>query len=219
MSKRGPICSNDNKTWASNIQTSARSFHRRSLSPSPFSWWHSRANAAHLTSASWWREVLVVLWSSSYVSLMKTVCLHVRIHSERRPATQAVSPSLPSVIAAVTLPPLRLCHFVFFLFWLFISSLLYFLLHPLALPLAWRRSASLTLCVFRQSDTGAQHFDPTHHGDSHNCLTRENKFHSKSRILMGWVSFLGVFFFPPGVEAHVQASTRLLSNQQTHVKS
>lgn len=66
-----------------------------------------------------------------------------------------------------------------------------FVSHSIGLPLP------LYLCVFHQSDTGAQCFGPTHHRDSHNCLTRENKFYRKSRILMDRaVFFLSFLSFP-----------------------
>lgn len=132
--------------------------------------------------------------------------LCVFTHSDSRwvPAcySDCVSLSLSSVFAAVTLPPLYHRHFVFLFFFsprccssslsrpFSFTSFLSLSPSPfIALPV------SLYLCVFRQSDTGAQRFGPTHHCDSHNRLTRENKFHSKSRILMDWAVFFLVMLF------------------------
>lgn len=163
--------------------------------------------------------MLVVLWSSFYLSLMKTVCLHIQTHTEYQPAAHTVSLPLPSVAAAVTLPPPRLCHFVFgFLFPLFIFPLLYFLLHPLPLPLSLRCSSSLTLCVFCQSDTGAQRFDLTHHFDSHNCLGKrkqipEPDINGLSCFFFLAIFFLSFFFRHFSGPAHTQASTCLLSTK------
>lgn len=56
-----------------------------------------------------------------------------------------------------------------------------------ALPLSCHISV-----YFCQSDAGTRHSGPTRHSDSNNCLTRENKFHSQTWILMDWP----VFFFP-----------------------
>ena len=127
------------------------------------------------------------------------VWLHIQTHAECQPATQT-----PSAALLLSLSSFHLCHSVFrFLLLIFFFPLLSPLLCLLplspspfiALPL------SLYLCVFSQSDTGAQRFSPTHHCDSHNCLTRENKFHSKSRnglslFFSGLFFFFSNFFFP-----------------------
>lgn len=50
---------------------------------------------------------------------------------------------------------------------------------------------------FCQSDAGTRCSGPTRHRDSNNCLTRENKFRSQTRILMDWPGFFCLFFFLP----------------------
>lgn len=106
--------------------------------------------------------------------------------------TVSVSPSL--LTAAVTLPPLHIVILVYSFF-----ALLFVVPSPSPAPslsFALHCSSSLLyLCVFCQRDTGARCPSPTHHCDSHNRLTRENKFYSKSRILMDWAVFFPCHVF------------------------
>lgn len=127
------------------------------------------------------------------------VCLHIQTHAEYQPATQTVPLSLrlqSLPLSLILLSTTVILVFFFFLL-LFVFPLLSLLLHqlPFSPSLFIALPVSLYLCVFRQSDTGAQRFGPTHHCDSHNRLTKENKFHSKSRILMDWAVFFLLFSF------------------------
>lgn len=125
---------------------------------------------------------------------MKTVCVYtLRLTlSANLLFTVSVSPSL--LTAAVTLPPLHVVILVYSFF-----ALLFVVPSPSPAPslsFALHCSSSLLyLCVFCQRDTGARCPSPTHHCDSHNCLTRENKFYSKSRILMDWAVFFPCHVF------------------------
>lgn len=116
--------------------------------------------------------------------------------SERRPAASTFThcrrhsfPPLPSLCFPIFLPPP-------------LSSLVHSHSRPVSfadLPLC-RPTVALPLSChisvyFCQSDAGTRCSGPTRHRDSNNCLTRENKFRSQTRILMDWPVF--VFFFLP----------------------
>lgn len=111
-------------------------------------------------------------------------------------------PPLPSLTAAVTLSPLHHCQFVFPFLFLLPFSCSFSLSHPLSFTGLFSLSPFIALPLschisvyFCQSDTGTQRFGPTHHCDSRNRLTRENKFHSKTQILMDWAVFFSPFSF------------------------